>query len=162
MRKFLVLAALTLAFAGCTDSPILNVSYMGQWFPPTDHVDVYFSEHNVKEPYIVMGRLDMEADDFANATVLQNEVQQQAAMRGADAVIITGFKRRPDGSQVFYDYDGFDDFYPWGFGPAEGMAVSTPIEEKELTAKLIKYQSNADKIQPTQEVVGTEQTESPF
>lgn len=162
MKKFLAFAALTLAFAGCTDSPVLNVSYMGQWYPPTDHVDVYFSESSVKEPYNVMGRLDMEADDYANATELQAAVQQQAAMRGADGVIITGYKRRPDGSQVFYDYDGFDDFYPWGFGPAEGMAVSTPIEEKEISAKLIKYKSNAENIQPTTQVVGSEDTVSPF
>ncbi len=150
---------LLLLMPGCTNDPVLNVDYLGQTYTATDTVDIYFSKEGVKQPFDVMGRMSLDVDDFTGPQQLEEVIRQQAALRGADGVIVTGYGTRPTGSTITYGFDDWNDFYgPWGypvgFGPAEGVAMTQSIQEKQVQAELIKYKANEASEQPLEPAPG--------
>lgn len=57
---------------------------MGSSYPPTTNVDVYYSAHDVKKGYEVIGKA---SDTGGNLQKVQKEILDEAKKRGADGVI---------------------------------------------------------------------------
>jgi hypothetical protein len=81
-----------LALAGC-----VSVDYVGRSYPPTGHVDVYYSSADVKRPYSTMGevRAQVDAIPFTNPSQqLQEKLVAEARSRGANGIVLGGLNRR--------------------------------------------------------------------
>lgn len=82
MKNLLLLNVLFLTVA-CT--PSLN--YLGDTLPPTDTVDVYYDEGDIKKDFRVIGQL---SGDNVNTTVnlddVKNGMIQEAKLRGANGI----------------------------------------------------------------------------
>ncbi len=59
MKRFIVLLPLLLLALSCT-----KIDYIGQEFPPTTQVDMYFSQADVAKDYTVMGSVIATATDI--------------------------------------------------------------------------------------------------
>jgi hypothetical protein len=74
-----------------------SAKYIGQSYPPTTEVDVYYSEKEVKQAYTTIGqasgRSGFGSDDSAVAKLIE-----KAKSVGADAIIIKGIEeeKNPD------------------------------------------------------------------
>ena len=66
----------------------LATDYLGKTYPPTQHVDVFFSPQDVKRPYEVMGEISAEADDIVSYESMQQKLMQEAMQKGVDATLI--------------------------------------------------------------------------
>lgn len=81
------LAILSTLFLMCACSPTLN--YLGDTFPPTDYVDVYYDEGDIKNEYRVIGQLT--GDNINNSLIDLEEVKkgmlEEAKMRGANGIL---------------------------------------------------------------------------
>ncbi len=79
------LALLSLIFLLGACSPTLN--YLGDNYPPTDHVDVYYDEGDIKREFKVIGQL---SGDNINTAVNLEDVKrgmiEEAKMRGANGI----------------------------------------------------------------------------
>ena len=92
MFKYTVslLALFVLLVAAC----VQPVRYVGRSYPPTFHVDLYFSEEDITKDYQVMGRAVAEASEGSfNVEELQEELEAKAREKGADGIVIYGFDR---------------------------------------------------------------------
>lgn len=77
---------LSLMFVACSPS----VQYMGRSYPPTNHVEIFFSAADVKKSYEVMGKVDGKAWPLSDYSKIQESIVAEAKKKGADAVIFTG------------------------------------------------------------------------
>ena len=67
-----------------------DVDYLGDSYPPTSHVDVYFSEGDIIEDYLVMGHATIEGDE---AEELQEKLIEKARESGADGIVFEELDR---------------------------------------------------------------------
>ena len=74
-----------------------DVDYLGNSYPPTSHVDVYFSEEDITEGYLVMGRATVDGGD---AEELEEKVIEKARESGADGIIFEEFDRVKTGEKT--------------------------------------------------------------
>ena len=74
-------AVLLLLLSSCTLPP----GYIGDKFPKTKHVDIYYSVTDIKRPYKVIGHL-IGHQYFKEAE--EKNLSQMAKSKGADAIII--------------------------------------------------------------------------
>ena len=74
-----------------------DVDYLGGSYPPTSRVDVYFSEDDITEDYLVMGHATVDGGD---AEELQEKLIEKARERGADGIIFEGLDRVKTGEQT--------------------------------------------------------------
>jgi len=90
MKKYFVLSIITLmVLFGCV-SPI---HYMGTTYPATSHVDIYYSPHDVKKDYEVIGKV---SNSGINLQKIQNGIVEEAKKRGADGVIYSDMQNTTD------------------------------------------------------------------
>lgn len=83
MKNLLLLLSLVfLAACGA-----IQPSYFGDRFPATTSVDLFYSTHDVKQPYQVIGHLTMT--NIGQDSV-KSRIIAYAKTIGADAVVITG------------------------------------------------------------------------
>lgn len=75
----------------------VDVDYLGDLYPPTSDVDVYFSQDDVAEGYLVMGHATAERGD---TEALQEMLIEKAEESGADGIIFEGFDRIKTGEQT--------------------------------------------------------------
>ena len=66
-----------------------TVQYIGRTYPPTTHVDIFFSMGDVKKEYEVMGKIDGKGYEFTDFQKIQDRIVQEAEKKGADAVVIS-------------------------------------------------------------------------
>lgn len=78
---------LIISIAFLTACAALQPSYFGDRFPATTSVDLFYSTHDVKQPYKVIGHLTMP--NIGQDTV-KSRIIAYAWTIGADAVVITG------------------------------------------------------------------------
>ena len=88
MKKLLFLFLLVIPILGCT-----KIDYIGEEYPPTDYVDIYFDEADVQHDFKIMGKLIATADDIVSAEKMLKKIREKAMAKGADGVIVTGFDR---------------------------------------------------------------------
>ena len=94
--KITVLMLLMLLFfTACGDD--VDVDYLGDSYAPTSHVDVYFSEDDVTEGYLVIGHATADGDE---AEDLQETLIEKARENGADGIIFEEFDRVETGEQT--------------------------------------------------------------
>jgi hypothetical protein len=72
-----------LLLAACT-----TTDYFGKTYPPTQHVDVFFSPQDVRRPYEVMGEIRAQADDIVSLQAIQKQLVTEAMQKGGDAILI--------------------------------------------------------------------------
>ena len=94
--KIIVLTLSMLLFVtACGDD--VDVDYLGDSYAPTSHVDVYFSEDDVTEGYLVIGHATADGGD---TKTLQETLIEKARDSGADGIIFEGFDRVETGEQT--------------------------------------------------------------
>lgn len=94
-KIILLILSIVLFFPACGDD--VDVDYLGDSYTPTSHVDVYFSEDDVTEGYLVMGHA---AADGGDTEALQETLIEKARDSGADGIIFEGFDRVKTGEQT--------------------------------------------------------------
>jgi hypothetical protein len=87
MRKFLLIVTLLLA-VGCT-----NIKYIGESYPPTSRIDIFFAEEDIERSYKVMGHADATAPEYVNVEKMMEKIKEKAMEKGADAVVVLGLDR---------------------------------------------------------------------
>ncbi len=133
MKRLLVFALL-LSAVSCT-----NIQYLGDEYPPTDRVDVYFSEADVEIEYRVMGHLEATAGEFVNTEKMLDDIKKKAMEKGADAIIVLGLDEYVVSSSTSYTETTKDE------GDKSTVSGSTSVsttKEKEVKAVFIKYKRN--------------------
>ncbi len=95
-RKISPLILLMILFLTACGGDDVDVNYLGDSYTPTSHVDVYFSEDDVTEGYLVMGHATADGDD---TEALQETLIEKARESGADGIIFEGFDRVETGEQ---------------------------------------------------------------
>jgi hypothetical protein len=74
---------------GCT-----TINYIGESYPPTQHVDLYFSEEDIEKEYNVVGRVIATAnssEDVYSSDKFTKAILKKAREKGADGVVIFEF-----------------------------------------------------------------------
>ena len=94
--KIIVLILSMVLFLTACGSDI-EVDYLGDSYPSTSDVDVYFSEDDITEGYLVMGRATVDGSD---AEALQEKLIEKARESGADGIIFEAFDRVGTGEKT--------------------------------------------------------------
>jgi len=79
----IMLACICLFLSSCA----IQVNYFGDKLAPTSNVDIYYSAHDVKKEYKVIGHMNL--GNIGQELVKQKFVGYAKSI-GADAIIITG------------------------------------------------------------------------
>lgn len=83
MKNLLLIISIAL-FTACG---VVQPSYFGDKLPPTTSVDLFYSTHDVKQPYKVIGHLTIPN---IGQEMVKSRLINYAKTIGADAVVITG------------------------------------------------------------------------
>ena len=72
-------------------SPVIN--YLGDSYTPSQNIDVFYDEHDIKQEYKVMGMMSNEAGDLEidDAENVKNAMIKKARSVGADAILFINF-----------------------------------------------------------------------
>lgn len=134
--KFAVLSmVLILVIAGCT-----KIDYVGEEYPPTTHVDLFFSMDDVEQDYKIMGHVVATADDIVSAEKMQKKILEEARKKGADGVVILGMERYQAGSSTSYSETTETKDTKKGTKSTTTATTKTDVEEKkEIKATFLKY-----------------------
>ena len=113
-----------------------KIDYVGESFPPTTHVDLYFSEDEVTREHRVMGHMVAHAGDAVSAEKMQQKMMKKAREKGADGVIILGLERYQSGETTTHEEKTKDTKKG---SKTKGVVRTEAKFEKEIKAILIKY-----------------------
>jgi len=89
LRKIISLLLVAGAF---TFHACMTVSYVGDRYPPTEQVDVYYAEKDVKAEYRVIGHLSEKVSGPKGEERAKQQILAKCREVGADGVIILGFE----------------------------------------------------------------------
>ena len=136
MFKYTVslLALFVLFVAACA-----KIDYIGQSYPPTTRVDLYFSEQDIRQNYRVMGRVIAQANEGISVEHLQKKLEAKAREEGADGIIIHGFDRLQTGETTTYNEETRRDETKRSIA---GITITSAEEERQIRAMFIKYEQN--------------------
>lgn len=81
-----------LIVAAFTWQSCMTVSYVGDRYQPTEQVDVYYAEQDVKSEYKVIGHLSEKVSGFNGEERAKQQIIAKCREVGADGVIILGFE----------------------------------------------------------------------
>jgi len=81
----LLIAVILLLISSCV---IILVTYFGDRLPPTTSIEIYYSAHDVKHEYKVIGHLT--CPNFLDQEEVKSKLSDYAKTVGADAVVIWG------------------------------------------------------------------------
>ncbi len=142
LLSLLILGMLT----GCA-----TTDYVGQTYPPTENVDIFFSTDDIPRQYTVMGTAKTEGTEYLTFEAIEQQLVKDAMARGADAIVIDGMETITVGSTT--TTSGKSNDTPkyvvtqdgelknvGGSGHYDAMSSTTDIRDKVLSARLIKYQ----------------------
>lgn len=87
--KLLLLPLIAAAF---TFHACMTVSYVGDRYQPTEHVDVYYAEKDVKTEYRVIGHLSEKVTGLNGGDRAKERIIAKGREVGADGIIILGFE----------------------------------------------------------------------
>ncbi len=139
MRRAIFMPVLLILLSGCA-----SISYLGDTFPPTQHVDLFFSESDVEKEYRVIGRMEAtaDADELMYSTdKFTQAILKKAAEKGADAVVILDFGKVTTGVNASRDRtETTEETNRGGTVTREHESVSNSVEEKRrVEALVLKY-----------------------
>lgn len=141
MKKYaFMLAALLVLATGCA-----HLDYVGQSYPATEHVDLFYSEANVGREYTVMGELNATLEEFVSTHKAQDQMVQKAREKGADGVVILGLEHYQSGSNTDYSESTTEGKTKKGktVTTTTGSSSTSDTEKKRIRAILIKYKAPA-------------------
>ncbi len=135
MRQALLSIVLLLSLAACT-----KIDYVGEEYPPTDQVDMYFSEADIRLEYKIMGRMIATADDYVSSGKMQKKIMEEAKKKGADGVVILGLDRYQSGESQQYNETTETKEKKDGTKTVTSATSTTNVsEKKKIEALFIKY-----------------------
>ena len=129
-----LLALLVLFVAACA-----KIDYIGQSYQPTTHVDLYFSEEDIRENYRVMGHVIAQANEGISIENLQKQLEAKARERGADGIVIHGFDRIQTGETTTYNEEAKRGEKKRSIA---SITITSADEERQIKAIFIKYEQN--------------------
>ena len=132
MRRRIAWIPLLLLAGACA-----HVDYVGKSYPPTTKVEVFFTEEDVVEPYVIMGRVVATASDMVSSEKIQDQIMEKAQKKGADAVVITGLDRYKSGETT--NYRETTKQRRSGGTTTSGGSTTQAEHEKSVTALFLKY-----------------------
>jgi len=135
MRKSLLIMPLLLVI-GCT-----NIKYIGELYPPTSHVDIFFAEEDIERNYKVMGHADATAPEYVDVEKMMEKIKEKAMEKGADAVVVLGLDRNivsestEWSSETKVDEDKTTE---------SGRQTTSTTRENEIRVLFIKYREASE------------------
>jgi hypothetical protein len=128
-----------LLLAGCA-----SINYLGESYPPTQHVDLFFSEEDVKKEYKVIGRMEATADAdelIYSSDKFTDAILKKAREKGADGVVILDFGKVMTGTSESRDRTRTTEEREHGTVTRDNETTRQSVEEKRrVEALVIKYQ----------------------
>ena len=122
-RYTVSLLVLVLFVIACAE----RVDYLGNSYAPTTNIELFFSEDDVEEDYVEMGRAIAHAGTNVSTEELLEDLKETAREKGADAIIIHDFGRVVVGDTTRWD---------------ENQSSTRDLEERQIEATFIKYKKN--------------------
>jgi hypothetical protein len=99
MKNYLIITGLCLLLSACG---IVTPTYFGDKYPATNTVDLYYSAHDVKQPYKVIGHLTIQNTD---QETVKTRLTGYAKTIGADAIVILGTDATKDNQAAVINAD---------------------------------------------------------
>jgi hypothetical protein len=136
MKRLIFIPVILILLTRCA-----SISYLGDTYPPTQHVDVFFSESDVGRDYTVIGRMEATAD--ADELVYSSDkftqaIMKKAAEKGGDAVVILNFGKVTTGVNESRDRtETTEETRHGGVVTREHEDVSHSVEEKRRVEALV-------------------------
>lgn len=135
MRKPYAIIALLLFLAGCA-----HIEYVGNEYPPTTIVDLFYAEKDVRISYTVIGRVVATGDAWVSTKKLRKELIKKARRVGADGVIIYGLDRYREQPTTTYTETTTTEKKGGKLIKTTTSTASTEAQEiKKITAVFIRY-----------------------
>lgn len=91
----IVFVLLLVGFSYSCSSP---VKYLGNEYPATTEVKIYFNSNDVGQPYEVMGKIYMDIAEDTKDSKIQQLIIDKAKKYGGDAVLMGNLQRIRSGS----------------------------------------------------------------
>ena len=136
MKRVVLSLVLILLVIGCT-----KIDYVGEEYPPTTHVDLYFTMDDVERDYKIMGHAVASADDVVSAEKMQKKLMEEARKKGADGIVILGLERYLAGESTTFSETSDTKDTKKGSRTTTTATTKTEVKEKkEIKATFIKYQ----------------------
>lgn len=131
-----IVIVVLLCLSACT-----KIDYIGEEYPPTTHVDLFFDMDDVTREHKVMGHLIATADDMVSAGKMQKKMIEKAKEKGADAVVIMEFDKYQSGETTSYKETTEEGKTKKGKLKTTTTATSSTSvdEKKQIKAVLLKY-----------------------
>lgn len=97
---FYLLSIIIISMVSC--SPRMN--YLGDVYPPTTDVDVFYDEGDIEKDFKVIGQLnaDNSNNSFLDLDDVKNKMIEEAKVRGADGIWFLGSESIPDNTHLIY------------------------------------------------------------
>ncbi|MCH7691239.1 MAG: hypothetical protein IIA17_09370 [candidate division Zixibacteria bacterium] len=135
-KHLAVLLIIAICLSACT-----KIDYIGEEYPPTTHVDLFFDMDDVTREHKVMGNLIATADDGVSTEKMQKKIMEKARQKGADAVVIMGFDKYQSGETTSYRETTEEGETKKGKSKTTTTATSSTSvkEKKQIKAVFIKY-----------------------
>jgi hypothetical protein len=84
MHKKFVIILLSFVFLSCSS----GVKYLGNSYPATETVKIYFSKSDIDEPYEMIGKVYLDIEENTKDEKIQNLILNKAKQHGGNAVIM--------------------------------------------------------------------------
>jgi hypothetical protein len=97
MKNYIAIIAFCLLFTSCA-----TVTYFGDRLTPTTTIDVFYSAHDVKRDYKVIGH--MTVPNFTKEEA-RTKLVEYAKSVGADAIVINGTESTKDTQSAYVNAD---------------------------------------------------------
>lgn len=94
MKNSLLLLSFSFLLLSCTS----GVKYLGNSYPETEDVKIYFSKADVPKAYEVIGKVYLDVEESTKDDKIQSMIINKAKANGGDAVIMGDLKVVRSGS----------------------------------------------------------------
>ena len=132
-------------FAACA-----TTNFVGETYPPTESVDIFFSAADIPGEYRVMGRAETHGSEYLDFEAIEQQLVKDAMGRGANAILIEGMDEITTGS-VTTTSSGGDATPRWVVrqdgtlvnvghaGHYSSFSSTSEVHERVISAQLIRY-----------------------
>lgn len=138
MKKSIVFAFILLFIFSCSS----GVKYLGNSYPESENVKIFFSKTDIKKPFEVIGKVYLDVEENTKDEKIQKMIIDKAKKNGGDAVIMGDLKIVRSGSVT-------------GGGGAStrvgkkttvggGTSKSKNTNDIRMEVEVIKYTSNSE------------------
>lgn len=84
MKNQYLILFISLALISCSS----GVKYLGNSYPVTENVKIYFSKADIDKPFEVIGKVYLDVEEKTKDEKIQNMILNKAREHGGDAVIL--------------------------------------------------------------------------